>query len=98
MRKIYQKNNKLIKCFLYKNTYEIPTNIKKLTLYTINKNFFLNSIIQSCTCLELIAKQKAFLIRSKRSSAFKKIKKGLPIGAKITLRKNKLNLFLLNLI
>jgi len=94
----YQKYNKLNRCFVYKNVHQIPFTIEKLTLfYTLKKDFSLKSLIRFASLLELITGQRAYFIRSKKSSAFLKIRKGSPSGVKVTLRKNSLIFFLLNL-
>jgi ribosomal protein L5 len=95
----YQKNNKLNRCFIYKNVHQIPFTIEKLTLfYTLKKDFSLKSLIRLASLLELLTGQRASFIRSKKSSAFLKIRKGSPSGVKVTLRKNSLIFFALKLI
>jgi hypothetical protein len=95
----YQKYNKLNRCFVYKNVHQIPFTIEKLTLfYTLKKNFSLKSLIRFASLLELITGQRAYFIRSKKSSAFLKIRKGSPSGVKVTLRKNSLIFFFFKLI
>jgi ribosomal protein L5 len=95
----YQKFNKLSRCFVYKNIHQMPFTIEKLTLfYTLKKDFSLKSLIRLASLLELITGQRAYFIRSKKSSAFLKIRKGSPSGVKVTLRKNSLIFFLLKLI
>jgi ribosomal protein L5 len=95
----YQKYNKLNRCFIYKNVHQIPFTIEKLTLfYTLKKDFSLKSLIRLASLLELITGQRAYFIRSKKSSAFLKIRKGSPSGVKVTLRKNSLIFFVLKLI
>jgi ribosomal protein L5 len=91
----YQKSNKLNRCFFYKNVHQVPFTIEKLTLfYTLKKDFSIKSLIKLASLLELITGQRAYFIRSKKSSAFLKIRKGNPSGVKVTLRKNILIFFL----
>jgi len=95
----YQKNNKLNRCFVYKNVHQIPFTIEKLTLfYTLKKDFSLKSLVKLASLLELVTGQRAYFIRSKKSSAFLKIRKGSPSGVKVTLRKNSLIFFILKLL
>jgi large subunit ribosomal protein L5 len=97
--KIYQKNNKVMRCFIYSNIHEISCNIEKLTFsYTKNNNISLNSLIKVSTFLELITGQRSFLIRSKKSLAALKIRRGVPVGARVTIRKSFLFSFLFKLI
>lgn len=95
----YQKHSRLNRCFAYKNVHKIPFTIEKLTLfYTLQKNFSLKTLSRLATTLELITGQRAYFIRAKKSSTFLKIRKGNPLGVKITLRKNSLIFFCLKLI
>lgn len=97
--KSYKKNNKVIRCFIYTNIHEVSCDIKKLTfLYTKKDNISLNSLIKVSTFLELITGQRSIFIRSKKSLAALKIRRGTPVGAKVTLRKAFLFSFLLQLI
>jgi ribosomal protein L5 len=95
----YQKYSKLNRCFVYKNVHKIPFTIEKLTLfYTIQKNISLKSLSKLATILELATDQRAYFIRSTQSSTYLKVRKGNPVGVKITLRKKNLNFFLLKLV
>jgi len=94
--KNYQKRLQITRCFLYQNVHQIPFTIEKLSLfYTLKKDISLKSLIRVAALVELITGQRCFLLRAKNSSVFMKIRKGSPLGVKITLRKNVLFNFLL---
>lgn len=90
-----QKSKQFSRSFFYINIHQIPQVIKKLTLfYTLKKDISSNSLIKISSFLELISFQRAVFIRAKKSSLFLKIRKGAPMGLKITLRKSRLLYFL----
>jgi len=94
-----QKCNKLNRCFVYKNVHQVSFTIEKLTLfYTLKKDFSLKPLLKLGALLELITGQRAYFLRSKKSSAFLKIRKGNPSGVKVTLRKSSLTSFTLRFI
>jgi len=94
-----QKQNQISRCFLYKNIHEIPFTIEKVTLfYTLQKDVSLKPLIRVSTLLELITGQRAVFIRAQKASIFLKIRKGVPLGVKVTLRKKNLANFLVSLI
>jgi hypothetical protein len=66
--------------------------------YTIKKDISLKSLIRISAFLELITGQRSFFLRSKKSSIFLKIRKGAPLGVKVTLRNKKLKNFLFRII
>ncbi len=85
--------------FGYKNVMEIPK-IEKIVL-----NMGLGEAVQNPKVVEkaagdltLIAGQKAVLTRAKKSIATFKLREGMPIGTKVTLRKEKMYDFLARLI
>lgn len=95
----YQKINKLTRCFFYTNIHAIPFQIKKLNFLHLNKKTpTVNSLIKIFLGLELITYQRPIFIRAKKPLIINKIRKGMPLGATITLRKQALNSFLINLI
>ena len=97
--KNYQKQNQISRCFQYKNLHEVPFIIEKITLfYTLQKDVSLKSLTRISTLLELITDQRATFIRAQKASLFLKIRKGSPLGVKVTLRKKILSNFLLCLI
>ena len=93
--KNYQKYNKINRVFRYKNIYQSSTTLEKLTLfYTLEKNVSLKTLIKFASLLELITGQRAYLIRSKKSSVYSKLRKGVPVGVKIILRGKAFDSFL----
>jgi hypothetical protein len=90
-----QKSKQFSRSFFYLNTHQIPYVIKKFTLfYSLKKDISSNSLIKISSFLELISFQRPFFIRAKNSSLFLKIRKGAPMGLKITLRNGRLSNFL----
>ena len=85
--------------FIYKNIHEIP----KITKIVINRGLgeaYQNSIILENSAAEimLITGQKPIITRSKKAIAGFKIRENVPVGIKVTLRKNKMYNFLNKLI
>lgn len=85
--------------FIYKNIHEIP----KITKIVLNRGLgeaSQNSKIleNSITELMLITGQKPIITRSKKAIAGFKIRENMPIGMKVTLRKEKMYNFLNKLI
>lgn len=85
----------LCKKFGYKNSFEVPK-IEKIVL-----NMGAGDAVQDRKVLEaaveelsLIAGQKAVLTKAKRSIAGFKLREGMNIGAKVTLRQNRMYEFL----
>lgn len=84
--------------FINKFNYNLSVNIPKLHFIILQfklKKYDVKSLISALTALHLITLQKGVLTSSRISNISFKIRKGQPIGCKITLRKNKLNTFLL---
>jgi len=87
--------NSLKKAFGYKNDLEIPR-IEKVTLNIAFKvadadNNFLSYVVDQ---LSLIAGQKAVLVKAKKSISTFKLREGMSIACRVTLRKNKMFEFL----
>ncbi len=89
----------LMKKFGYKNIMEVPK-IEKIVV-----NMGVGEAVQNIKALEnamndlsLITGQKPSVRRAKRSEAGFKLRKGMPIGAKVTLRKDRMYDFLDRLI
>lgn len=95
LKKFYSKTLKydLINKFVYKNTKTIPQ-IKKIILNFGCKTSDLKTLSTSALALELIGAQKSTLTLTKHNNVLLKIRKGHPVGCKITLRKNKSFTFL----
>jgi large subunit ribosomal protein L5 len=89
----------LINKFIYKNTEKLPK-LKKISLnfgYD-NKNFNLKSLALAMLALELITKQEGKLTQFKTTKISIKIRKGYPVGCKITLRKTTMYEFFFKLL
>lgn len=80
----------LVNKFFYKSTKKLPK-LKKIILNFGSKTMDLKQIFSSLLALELIANQKGILTTTKKSNILLKIRKGNPVGCKLTLQK--LNLF-----
>lgn len=87
----------LITKFRYKKLINIPK-IKFISLRIQFKNCDLKSLVTGLIGLELITSQKGTLIKSKVSNISVKIRKGQPIGCKLTVRQDKMLCFLTKLI
>lgn len=83
--------------FFYKNTKELPK-IKKIILNFGCNTTELKSLSSSLLALKLITHQKGNLTITKHSNIFLKIRKGNPIGCKVTLRKTRMFNFLTKII
>jgi large subunit ribosomal protein L5 len=101
LKKKYQKEvvPALMKKFGYKNIMEVPK-IEKIVV-----NMGVGEAVQNIKALEnamndlaLITGQKPSVRRAKRSEAGFKLRKGMPIGAKVTLRRDRMWDFLDRLI
>ncbi len=81
--------NKLILLDNYKSIWEIPQ-LKKLVLHFGIKNIVFNNkqILSGCLALNILSEQKSILCYSTKSIMFLKIKQGMVVSCKITLRKN----------
>ncbi len=101
MRKLY--DDKIVKAmtekFGYKNAMEVPK-IEKITLNmgvgeaTQDKK----TVEAAAAEMELIAGQKPVVTRAKKSIAQFKLREGMPIGSKVTLRRERMYEFLDRLI
>ncbi len=101
LQKIYEEQivPRLMKELGYKNKYEVPRIIK------IVVNSALGEAVEDPKIIDLAAKdlamitgQKPVVIRSKKAVAGFKLRKGVPIALKVTLRKNRAYDFLDRLI
>jgi large subunit ribosomal protein L5 len=86
---------KMMKDFNYKSVMQVP----KITKVVLNMG--LGEAIQNVKILDsaveeigLVAGQKAVITKAKKSIATFKLRQGMPIGAMVTLRKNKMYEFL----
>lgn len=87
----------LINKFHYKELVKIPK-LQAIVLQFNLKKYDLKLLVISLAALELITAQKGFLTKSKTASVSFKIRKGQPVGCKITLRKNKMFEFFFKLL
>ena len=67
-------------------------------LYFKFNNLTFNNLVSTLLVLELITNQKGFIITSKKFNSSLKLKKGQPVGCKVTLNKNIMYKFLFILI
>lgn len=92
--KYYYNNNfqiNLINRFNYKNVKKIPKLTKIILNFGCNSTEF-SKIAASLLAIELISNQKGKLTKSKKNNLLLKIRKGNPVGCKITFRnENMLN-------
>jgi large subunit ribosomal protein L5 len=86
---IYKLNYNLINKFFYTNIKKLPK-IKKIVLSFKCKTTDIKNLTSSALILELISNQKSTLTFTKKSNIAIKLKKGTPVGCKITLRNIKL--------
>lgn len=90
-------NYDFINKFQFKKLKSIPK-IDYVNLYFNFKKSDIKLIVSALLALEVLTFQKGSLILTKSSNISLKLKKGNPIGCKVTLRKNKINLFILKLL
>ena len=83
----------LLNKFFYKSTKKLPT-LKKIVLNFGCKTNDSKSLISSLLALKLITNQKGVLTAANKSNITLKIKKGNPVGCKITLRNKQMFWFL----
>lgn len=89
LKKIYEKEivPKMMKEFGYKNKLQVPRLVKIVINMGIGEGARNRDLIeQHAKELELIAGQKPVVTRAKRAISNFKIRKGMPVGAKVTLR------------
>ena len=87
----------LLSKFNYKNIHQIPS-FNKIVLSIALKELNFKRMLQSTAALELISDQKVVLTNSKKANISLELRKGAPVGCKVTLRKNLLFLFLSKLV
>jgi large subunit ribosomal protein L5 len=83
----------LLNKFCYKNINDLPK-LKKIILNFGCKTNDMKQLATAVLALELITNQKGILTNSKKSNISLKIRKGNPVGCKITLRKKTMAKFL----
>lgn len=82
-------NYDLVNKFLYNNTKQLPK-IKKIILNFGCRTNDIKNLASSLLALELITNQRGLLTLTKKSNIVLKIRKGNPVGCKVTLQKNNL--------
>lgn len=87
----------LINKYLFVSSKKLPK-LKKVILNFSYKNDNFKELASSLVVLKLITMQKGMITKAKVANISLKIKKGNPVGCKITLRKNKMLKFLSRLI
>ena len=87
----------LINKFNYTRLNKIPK-LKKIVLNFGCKNFEIKNIASALFSLELIAKKRGALTKSKRSNILLKIRKGNPTGCLVILENAEMYAFLLKLV
>lgn len=97
----YYYNNVIIydfinKCY-YKNYKQIPKIIKIILSFNC-KNLNIKQLVSSLVALELISTKKGTIFVSKKPDVLLKIRKGHPVGCKVTLKKININFFFFRLI
>lgn len=78
-------NYDLVNKFKYKNTKELPK-IKKIILNFGFQNNDIKNLASSLLALEIITNQYGVLTLTKKSNILLKLRKGNPVGCKVTLR------------
>ena len=85
----------MIKKFGYKNIMEVPKLDKVVINMGVGEAKDNHKVLESAVAdLEKIAGQKAVLTKAKKSVANFKLREGMPIGAKVTLRADKMFYFM----
>ena len=93
LKEIYQNEivDAMIKKFGYKNIMEVPKLDKVVVNMGVGEAKDNSKVLDSAVKdLEIIAGQKAVVTKAKKSIANFKIREGLPIGCKVTLRGEKM--------
>lgn len=89
-------NCDLINTFFCRNIIQIPK-LQKIILNFGYQKSNIKYLLPSLLALEFIAFKKGKITKSKRLNIFLKIKKGNPVGCKITLKKSAMHFFYLKL-
>jgi large subunit ribosomal protein L5 len=101
LQTVYEKEVRaaMQKQFNYKNPMQVPKLDKIVINMGVGENVNDSKTIQAAASdLSLISGQKALVIRSKKAIAGFKLRENLPIGCKVTLRKQRMYEFLDRLI
>ena len=86
---------KLLKAFNYKSPMQVPTITKVSLNMGLGEGSQNNKLIQDAVEeLSLIAGQRAVITRAKKSIAAFKLREGMPVGCRVTLRRERMWAFL----
>ncbi len=89
LKKVYRESvvSRLMSEFKYKNVMQVPR-LQKIVLNVTTKDAIQNVKLLEAACDELtiIAGQKAVITRARKSIANFKLREGVPVGARVTLR------------
>jgi large subunit ribosomal protein L5 len=90
-----KKRSEFFRCFFYSNLHKIPLNIESIQLsYLTQKDITLKMLVRFAAFLEIISFNRPTFLRAKKVSLISKIRKGMPIGVIVAIRKKKLLKFL----
>jgi large subunit ribosomal protein L5 len=90
-----KKRSEFFRCFFYSNLHKIPSNIESIQLsYLAQKDITLKILVRFAAFLEIISSNRPIFLRAKKVSLISKIRKGMPIGVIVDIRKKKLFKFL----
>lgn len=89
LKTFYKKTIKydLLNKFIYKKTINIPK-LKKIDLNFAAKTSKLIDLASNLLALEIIASKKSNLTKTKKANPVLKLRKGNPVGCKVTIKKN----------
>jgi ribosomal protein L5 len=94
MKKIKTIKETFKNMFIYYNINQLPSGIEKITLFSLlNRDISLRNLTKVSALLEILTHQRSHFLRAKSSSTILKQKKGIPVGAKVTLRKSQASNF-----
>ena len=88
-----QLKYELLNKFLYKSTKNVPRLTKIILNFKFKTNNFIN-LATSLLVIEIISKQKAIFTLTRSSNIILKVRKGNPVGCKVTLSKKSALYFL----
>ena len=82
-------NYDLLNKFEFKSIHKLPVLVEIILKFDFNRYDY-DLLIRSLMILELLSEKNSIIIKSKKSNLTLKIKKGLPVGCKVILKKKKL--------
>ena len=90
-------NYDLLNKFEFKSIHKLPVLVEIILKFDFNRYDY-DLLIRSLMILELLSEKNSIIIKSKKSNLTLKIKKGLPVGCKVILKKKKALNFIMFLI